>query len=147
MLRLRLCYEIKLCSLALWHGSACVRTGKLSRRQNRWLHPNSLQGPRVARPHLGQIWYGLPRPRPCQGPLVPDRELVLRPWFWLCFAFCCRLKPQMLHGDACSGLKGGSVSGGVPRGRLPPPRPMLSCAGCGMAPAGPAGLTARGQLA
>lgn len=52
---------------------------------------------------------------------VADRELLLRPLFWLCFALCCRLKPQVSHGEVCYSLKGGGVSGGVPWSGLTPP--------------------------
>lgn len=134
---------------APWHGSACVRTAKPSHRQNRWLHPNSLQGPRLvpactlAGHRLGCP--GLTHAKDLSDDLVADRELVLRPWFCLRFALCCRLKPQVSHGEACSGLRGGSVSGRVPRGRLPSLCSAVQADGTALT--GPAGLTARGKLA
>lgn len=52
--------------------------------------------------------------------LVADHELVLGPLFWLWFSYHCRLKLQVPHGKAFSGLKGGGVSSGVPWGGLSP---------------------------
>lgn len=97
-----------------WHGSACVRTVQLCHHQNRWLHPNSLQGPRLM-PACTLARHGtgcadLTCTKDLSDNLVADHRLVLRPWFWPHFALCCRLKPQALHGEICSGVKGGSMS-------------------------------------
>lgn len=127
MLRLHVCEEITPCSPA-WKPPGMVQlvsgqpnpliTKTDGCIQTACKDPGSCQPPpwpdmvRVAQTSL------------CQGPA--DRELVFRPRFWLRFALCCRLKPQMLHGEARSRLKGGGVSGRVPQGRLPaPPRSAL----------------------
>jgi len=109
---------------APWHGSACVRTARLSHRQSRRLHPNSLQGPRLvlacALAGHGVGCLSLTHTKDLSDHLVLVVNWCLDLGSSSCFTYCYRQKSQVSHGEACSRLKGGGVGIGVPRGGLSP---------------------------
>lgn len=114
-----------------WH----VHTAKLSTCQIRGCIQTACKDPGSCQPMLCWAHCSLPRALPCRDipdDLVADHELVLRPQFWLHFALGFRLKPQVLHGEGCSGLKGGCEWWGAMGWAAPS---VLCCAGCSVAPA------------
>lgn len=132
---------------APWHGLACVPTAKLPHRQNRWLHPNSLQGPRLLpAPTLAGHGAGFPDVTHTKD-LLDDlvAELVLS-WLCLCFAFLLQTKASGVTRRSQLWVERRQHSWWGAMGWAAPCS-VLSSAGCGMAPAGPAGLTAREKLA